>query len=154
MNNALVAADLVTPLDTLSAGMERDSDHLCLEATGLCHAADLRGDGGAGVVADPAARNLGASRPRILFDIMLPQVLPTIGVALVLSTVTMMSVLSVPLMIGVGTPTMLTVDMAFRVNSYGDYAVANALGVVSLAICGALSWFYLRHSLQQKGGES
>ncbi|MBM9995414.1 ABC transporter permease subunit, partial [Pseudomonas aeruginosa] len=94
-----------------------------------------------------AARNLGASRPRILFDIMLPQVLPTIGVALVLSTVTMMSVLSVPLMIGVGAPTMLTVDMAFRVNSYGDYAVANALGVVSLAICGALSWFYLRHSL-------
>ncbi|MFN2987291.1 sugar ABC transporter permease, partial [Escherichia coli] len=55
---------------------------------------------------------------------------------------------------GVGTPTMLTVDMALRVNSYGDYAVANALGVVSLAICGALSWFYLRHSLQQKGGES
>ncbi|MDI2727261.1 sugar ABC transporter permease [Klebsiella pneumoniae] len=101
-----------------------------------------------------AARNLGASRPRILFDIMLPQVLPTIGVALVLSTVTMMSVLSVPLMIGVGTPTMLTVDMAFRINSYGDYAVANALGVVSLAICSALSWFYLRHSLQQKGGES
>ena len=80
-------------------------------------------------------------------------VLSLSGVALVLSTVTMMSVLSVPLMIGVGTPTMLTVDMAFRVNSYGDYAVANALGVVSLAICGALSWFYLRHSLQQKGGE-
>ncbi len=44
---------------------------------------------------------------------------------------TMMSVLSVPLMIGVGTPTMLTVDMAFRVNSYGDYAVANALGGVA-----------------------
>ncbi len=39
--------------DALLAGMERDSDHLCLEATGLCHAADLRGDGGAGVVADP-----------------------------------------------------------------------------------------------------
>ncbi|MDP0896925.1 hypothetical protein Q6243_27435, partial [Klebsiella pneumoniae] len=67
----------------------------------------------------------GASRPRILFDILLPQVLPTIGVALVLSTVTMMSVMSVPLMICVGTPTMLTVDMSFRVNSYGDYAVAN-----------------------------
>ncbi len=44
MNNALVAADLVTPLENaLLAGMERDSDHLCLEATGLCHAADLRG---------------------------------------------------------------------------------------------------------------
>ena len=45
---------------------------------------------------------------------------------------------------------MLTVDMAFRVNSYGDYAVANALGVVSLAICGRAVVVYLRHSLQQK----
>ena len=43
---------------------------------------------------------------------------------MVLSTVTMMSVLSVPLMIGTGTPTMMTGDMAFRVNSYGDYPVA------------------------------
>ncbi len=75
-----------------------------------------------------AAKNLGASRLRILFDIILPQVMPTIGVATVLSTVTMMSVLSVPLMIGTGTPTMMTVDMAFRVNSYGDYPVANAMG--------------------------
>lgn len=53
MNNALVAADCHAAGDALLAGMERDSDHLCLEATGLCHAADLRGDGGAGVVADP-----------------------------------------------------------------------------------------------------
>ncbi len=151
MNNALVAADLVTPLETLS-WLGWKGIVITFVWKQLAFATLLICGAMAALESSQilAARNLGASRPRILFDIMLPQVLPTIGVALVLSTVTMMSVLSVPLMIGVGTPTMLTVDMAFRVNSYGDYAVANALGVVSLAICGALSWFYLRHSLQQK----
>ncbi|WP_434585370.1 ABC transporter permease [Klebsiella sp. R390] len=154
MNNALVATDLFTPMETISwLGWKGIIitfvwKQLAFATLLIC---------GAMAALEPsqilAARNLGASRPGILFDIILPQVLPTIGVALVLSTVTMMSVLSVPLMIGVGTPTMMTVDMAFRVNSYGDYAVANALGVVSLLICGALSWFYLRHSLQQKGGD-
>ncbi len=60
--------------DALLAGMERDSDHLCLEATGLCHAADLRAMAALESSQILAARNLGASRPRILFDIMLPQV--------------------------------------------------------------------------------
>ena len=143
MNNALVATDLFTPLETVSwLGWKGIIITFVWKQLAALEQSQIL-----------AARNLGASRPRILFDIILPQVLPAIGVALVLSTVTMMSVLSVPLMIGVGTPTMMTVDMAFRVNSYSDYAVANALGVVSLLICGALSWFYLRHSLQQKGGE-
>ncbi len=134
MNNALVAADLVTPLDTLS-WLGWKGIVITFVWKQLAFATLLICGAMAALESSQilAARNLGASRPRILFDIMLPQVLPTIGV---------------------GTPTMLTVDMAFRVNSYGDYAVANALGVVSLAICGALSWFYLRHSLQQKGGES
>ncbi len=142
MNNALVAADLVTPLETLS-WLGWKGIVITFVWKQLAFATLLICGAMAALESSQilAARNLGASRPRILFDIMLPQVLPTIGVALVLSTVTMMSVLSVPLMIGVGAPTMLTVDMAFRVNSYGDYAVANALGVVSLAICGALSCF-------------
>jgi len=98
-----------------------------------------------------AARNLGASRLRILFGIILPQIAPSLGVAFVLSTVTMMSVLSVPMMIGTGTPTMISADMAFRVDSYGDYHVANALGLVSYLICAGLAWFYLRQSLKDKG---
>ena len=154
MNNALVASDLITPLETVSwLGWKGIIITFVWKQLAF---ATLLICGAMAALEQPqilAARNLGASRPRILFDIILPQVLPAIGVALVLSTVTMMSVLSVPLMIGVGSPTMMTVDMAFRVNSYGDYAVANALGVVSLLICGALSWFYLRHSLQQKGSE-
>lgn len=154
MNNALVATDLITPLETVSwLGWKGIIITFVWKQLAF---ATLLICGAMAALEQPqilAARNLGASRTRILFDIILPQVLPAIGVALVLSTVTMMSVLSVPLMIGVGSPTMMTVDMAFRVNSYGDYAVANALGVVSLLICGALSWFYLRHSLRQKGGE-
>lgn len=154
MNNALVATDLFTPMETVS-WLGWKGIIITFVWKQLAFATLLICGAMAALEQSQilAARNLGASRPRILFDIILPQVLPAIGVALVLSTVTMMSVLSVPLMIGVGTPTMITVDMAFRVNSYGDYAVANALGVVSLLICGALSWFYLRHSLQQKGGE-
>jgi ABC-type spermidine/putrescine transport system permease subunit I len=96
-----------------------------------------------------AARNLGARRLRILFEIVVPQVLPTLMVGLILSVVTIMSVLSVPLMINAHTPTMMTVDIAFRINSYGDYGVANALGVISYLIVGITSWIYLRNQLRE-----
>jgi ABC-type sugar transport system permease subunit len=98
-----------------------------------------------------AARGLGAGRIRILCEIVLPQVRPTLVVGLILSFVIIMSVLSVPLMIGSGTPNMLTVDMAFRINAYGDYGVANALGLVSYLMCGAVAWIYLRRGLQEGG---
>jgi len=71
---------------------------------------------------------------RVLVEIVLPQVAQTLLVGLVLSIVTMLSVLSVPMMVSGSQPTMLTVDMAFRINSYGDYATANALGVISYAM--------------------
>jgi putative spermidine/putrescine transport system permease protein len=94
-----------------------------------------------------AARNLGAGGLRILAGILLPQVSGVMTVGLVLTFVTMLSVLSVPIMLSGGSPTMITVDMAFRVNSYGDYGVANALGFVSYLIAGAGAWIYLRRSL-------
>ncbi|MBS1181193.1 MAG: transporter permease [Proteobacteria bacterium] len=96
-----------------------------------------------------AARNLGASRLRILVEIVVPQVTTTLLVGLVLSFVTMMSVLSVPLMINAQTPTMITADIAFRLNTYRDYGVANALGLISLAITGSVAWFYLRVNMRQ-----
>jgi ABC-type spermidine/putrescine transport system permease subunit I len=96
-----------------------------------------------------AARNLGASRLRLLFEIVLPQVGRTLMVALVLSFVTMLSVLSVPMMVAGSQPTMITVDMAFRINAYGDYAVANALGVISYAMTAVAAWIYLRHNLRE-----
>jgi putative spermidine/putrescine transport system permease protein len=97
-----------------------------------------------------AARNLGASRLRTLLQIVVPQVRDTLFVGLILSFVTMMSVLSVPLIISGGTPTMLTVDMAWRINQLGDYGTANALGFVSYLMTGCLAWIYLRRSLKER----
>ncbi|MFA6965023.1 ABC transporter permease [Bosea sp. (in: a-proteobacteria)] len=96
-----------------------------------------------------AGRNLGASRPRVLFELALPQVMPTLMVALVLSFVTMLSVLSVPMMVSGSQPTMLTVDMAFRINAYGDYATANALGVITYLISAGAAILYLKRGLSE-----
>ncbi|MCC7215528.1 MAG: sugar ABC transporter permease, partial [Burkholderiales bacterium] len=94
-----------------------------------------------------AARNLGAPRWRVLFDIVLPQVRGTLLVGVVLSFVTMLSVLSVPLMINPNAPTMITVDIAYRINTHADYGVANALCLASLALAAAGAWFYLHHAV-------
>jgi putative spermidine/putrescine transport system permease protein len=97
-----------------------------------------------------AGRNLGASRLRVLVEIVLPQVSQTLLVGLVLSFVTMLSVLSVPMMVSGSQPTMVTVDMAFRINAYGDYATANALGVISYAMTSIAAWIYLRHQIKRE----
>jgi putative spermidine/putrescine transport system permease protein len=95
-----------------------------------------------------AARNLGASRLRVMVEIIIPQVMPVLMVGLILSFVTMMSVLSVPMMVAGSQPTLLTVDMAFRINSYGDYPTANALGVISYCMTSLVAWFYLRQQMR------
>jgi putative spermidine/putrescine transport system permease protein len=96
-----------------------------------------------------AARNLGAPRWRVLFGIVLPQVRGTLLVGLVLSFVTMLSVLSVPLMINPNSPTMMTVDVAYRISTHGDYAVANALCLVSLLFASFGAAIYLRHAVRR-----
>ena len=95
-----------------------------------------------------AARNLGARRLRVLLDIVLPQVRGTVLVGLVLSFVTMLSVLSVPMMINPNSPTMITVDVAYRINTHSDYAVANALCLLSLIVAAGGAAFYLRHAVK------
>ena len=94
-----------------------------------------------------AAKNLGAGGLRILIEILLPQVAGVMTVGLVLAFVTMLSVLSVPIMLSGESPTMITVDMAFRVNSYSDYGVANALGFVSYLIAAIAAWVYLQRNI-------
>ncbi|MCU4181725.1 ABC transporter permease [Bosea sp. BH3] len=98
-----------------------------------------------------AGRNLGASRLRVLVELALPQVMPQLLVALVLSFVTMLSVLSVPMMVAGSQPTMLTVDMAFRINAYGDYATANALGVITYLISAGAAIIYLKRGMSKEG---
>jgi len=96
-----------------------------------------------------AARNLGARRLRVLVDIVLPQVRGTLLVGLVLSFVTMLSVLSVPMMINPNSPTMITVDVAYRISTLSDYAVANALCLLSLLVAAGGAWFYLQHAKRE-----
>ena len=85
----------------------------------------------------------------MLIDIVLPQVRGTLLVGLVLSFVTMLSVLSVPLMINPNSPTMITVDVAYRINTFADYAVANALCLLSLLLAAVGAAFYLRHAVKR-----
>src|SRR5689334_8666492 len=99
-----------------------------------------------------AARNLGAPPWRVLVDIVLPQVRGTLLVGLVLSFVAMLSVLSVPLMINPNSPTMITVDVAYRINTFADYAVANALCLLSLLLAAFGAAFYLRHAARNVAG--
>ena len=99
-----------------------------------------------------AARNLGAPRLRVLIEIVVPQVTGPLVVASVLTFVTLLSVLSVPLMINAGSPAMITVDMAYRITSLNDYGTANALGVVSYLMTAAVAWLYLRQGVRDNAG--
>jgi ABC-type spermidine/putrescine transport system permease subunit I len=152
MNNTLVATGILEPIQTTSlldwrgiviTFVWKQTPFVALLVAGAMASLDRS--------TIEAARNLGAGRLRILIEIVTPQVLPTLVVALILSFVTMMSVLSVPIMISGESPTMMTVDMAFRINAYGDYGTANALGVLSYLMTGAVAWIYLRRGMREGG---
>lgn len=151
MNHALATAGLITPLEAQSfldwrgvlvTFVWKQAPFVTLMVAGAMAALDR------GLV--EAARNCGASRPRLVLEILVPLVRPTLLVGLVLSFVTMLSVLSVPVMINAGSPTLITVDMAYRITAHGDYGVANALGLVSCLMASAAAWLYLRTSLRQR----
>lgn len=153
MNNALVSTGLLEPLSAQSfldwrgiiiTFVWKQTPFVALLVAGAMASIDR--------ATIEAARNLGASRLRCLIEIVVPQIQSILVVGLVLSFVTMMSVLSVPMMISGNTPTMLTVDMAFRINAYGDYGTANALGLISYLLTGAVAWIYLRRGV--RGEES
>ncbi|NNG02543.1 MAG: ABC transporter permease subunit [Inquilinus sp.] len=150
MNNALSAAGLLEPLSAQSfldwrgiviTFVWKQTPFVALLVAGAMASIDRS--------TIEAARNLGASRLRALIEIVVPQVHAILVVGLVLSFVTMMSVLSVPMMISGNTPTMMTVDMAFRINAYGDYGTANALGFISYLLTGAVAWIYLRRGVRE-----
>lgn len=151
MNNALVGLDILDPSQTASlldwrgvliTFVWKQTPFVALLLAGAMASLDR--------ATIEAARNLGASKLRTLVEIVVPQVLPTLMVGSILSFVIMLSVLSVPVMVAGSQPTMLTVDMAFRINAYGDYGVANALGVISYLMTAVTSWIYLRHSVRER----
>lgn len=152
MNNSFVAMGLMEPLQAVSfldwrgiiaTFVWKQTPFVALLLAGALAALDR--------ATLEAGRNLGASRMRVLVELALPQVMPQLLVALVLSFVTMLSVLSVPMMVAGSQPTMLTVDMAFRINAYGDYATANALGVITYLISAGAAIIYLKRGMAQEG---
>lgn len=151
MNNTFVSMGLLEPLQTVSyldwrgiiaTFVWKQTPFVALLLAGALASIDR--------ATLEAGRNLGASRLRVMFELALPQVMPTLLVALVLSFVTMLSVLSVPMMVSGSQPTMLTVDMAFRINAYGDYATANALGVITYLISAGAAILYLKRGMSQE----
>jgi putative spermidine/putrescine transport system permease protein len=52
-------------------------------------------------------------------------------------------------MINPNSPTMITVDVAYRINTFADYAVANALCLLSLLLAAFGAAFYLRHAVRR-----
>jgi len=152
MNNSFVAMGLMEPLQATSfldwrgiiaTFVWKQTPFVALLLAGALAALDR--------ATLEAGRNLGASRLRVMVELALPQVLPQLLVALVLSFVTMLSVLSVPMMVAGSQPTMLTVDMAFRINAYGDYATANALGVITYLISAGAAIIYLKRGMAKEG---
>jgi putative spermidine/putrescine transport system permease protein len=147
MNNGLEAIGLLTPM---SAGSLLDWRGIVISFVWKQVPFVTLMVAGAMAALDPglieAARNLGARRTRILFGIILPLVTGPLTVSCVLTCVTLMSVLSVPMMITADSPTMITVDMAYRINTFSDYGVANALGIISYLLTAAAGWLYLRHA--------
>ena len=151
MNNSLVAIGLMEPLQAVSfldwrgiiaTFVWKQTPFVALLLAGALAALDR--------ATLEAGRNLGASRLRVLVELALPQVMPQLLVALVLSFVTMLSVLSVPMMVAGSQPTLLTVDMAFRINAYGDYATANALGVITYLLSAGAAIIYLKRGMAKE----
>lgn len=99
-----------------------------------------------------AARNLGASKAKIVFTVIIPMCRPSIMVAAILTFVRTISSLTIPVMIGPNTPNMITVDMMFRINFFNDWGVANALGVISYLVVLVFAVYYLRFMAAERGG--
>jgi putative spermidine/putrescine transport system permease protein len=58
------------------------------------------------------------------------------------------------MLIGGKVPTTITVDIAHRVTYFGDYGVANALGVLAYLIVLVAAVYYLRNTVRQGVYES
>ena len=98
-----------------------------------------------------AAKSVGAKLPQIITKVLIPMNKPTILIAVTLVFCSLVGCFSFPYMlIGGKTPVTITVDIAHRVNYFGDYGVANALGVFSYIMVSLLALYYVR-SMMKKG---
>jgi putative spermidine/putrescine transport system permease protein len=95
-----------------------------------------------------SALNLGTPRFKVIKDILLPVAKPTVLVAMILTFVSTMGCLTIPLLIGPSKPMMLPADMSFRVTYFNDWGVANALGVISYLFVMFFAFYYLKYMIK------
>lgn len=97
-----------------------------------------------------AARSVGAGTWRVVLRVLIPMSGITIAVAVVLAFTQAISTFTLPFMlIGGKVPTTVTVDIAHRVTYFGDYGVANALGVVLYLMVLLMAVYYLRYAVRR-----
>ncbi len=97
-----------------------------------------------------AARSVGARLPQVILRILVPMSLATLSVAVVLAFTSTIGTFTLPFMlIGGKVPTTVTVDIAHRVTYFGDWGVANALGVLSYLMVLVMAVYYLRYTVRQ-----
>lgn len=102
-----------------------------------------------------AARGVGARLPQVILRILVPMSRATLSVAVILAFTSIISTFTLPFMlIGGKVPTTVTVDIAHRVTYFGDYGVANALGVLSYLMVLFMAVYYLRYTVRTSIYES
>lgn len=97
-----------------------------------------------------AARSVGANILQVIIKILVPMSRASIAVAIILAFTSTVGTFTLPFMlIGGKVPTTITVDIAHRVTYFGDYGVANALGVFSYLMVLIMAIYYLRYSVRR-----
>jgi len=97
-----------------------------------------------------AARSVGASVLQVILKVLVPMNRAGISVAIVLAFTSTIGTFTLPFMlIGGKVPTTVTVDIAHRVTYFGDWGVANALGVLTYLMVLVMAIYYLRYSVRK-----
>jgi len=97
-----------------------------------------------------AARSVGANVLRVILRVLVPMNRAAISVAVILAFTSTIGTFTLPFMlIGGKVPTTVTVDIAHRVTYFGDWGVANALGVLSYLMVLVMAIYYLRYSVRK-----
>jgi putative spermidine/putrescine transport system permease protein len=97
-----------------------------------------------------AARSVGANILQVILRVLVPMNRASISVAIILAFTSTVGTFTLPFMlIGGKIPTTVTVDIAHRVTYFGDWGVANALGVLMYLMVLIMAIYYLRYSVKK-----
>jgi len=92
-----------------------------------------------------AAKNVGAGRLRIIFNVLVPMAKGAIAVSSVLIFTSIIGNFSIPVMMGnTSGPQVMMVDLYYQIVYQNNYGVANAIGVVAYLVSMGAAIYYLR----------